>query len=152
MTLEQIMDVIQDLPKHEQLEISNLILKNNAHEEFVEECNNASEAMRLGEFATNNLKETLQALQQLATNNDLISLTDLDKILINFELLPTNDQKDVLEILKRENSKRRRNSMIANAKETSAAYRRGELKTQSLAEFLQEINTETSDGLLEARE
>jgi Mg/Co/Ni transporter MgtE len=152
MTLEQIMDVIEDLPKHEQLEISNLILKSNAHQEFVEECNTASEAMKPGEFATNNLQETLQALQQLATNNNLISLTDLDKILINFELLPINDQNDVLEILKRECSKRRRNSMIANAKETSAANRRGELKTQSVAEFLQEINTEISDGLLEARE
>ncbi len=152
MTLEQIMDVIEDFPKHEQLEISNLILKNNAHEEFVEECNNASEAMQFGELATNNLKETLQALQQLATNNDLISLTDLDKISINFELLPINDQKDVLEILKRECSKRRRNSMITHAKETSAAYRRGELKTKSAIEFLQEMNTETSDKLLEARE
>jgi hypothetical protein len=32
MTLEQVMKGIQDLPKHEQLEILNLILKNNAHD------------------------------------------------------------------------------------------------------------------------
>ncbi len=152
MTLEQIMDVIQDLPKHEQLEISNRILKNKRHEEFVQESNAATKAMQSGKFATRNLQETLQALQQLGTSNNLKSLTDLDKIFINFELLSLDDQIDVLENLKRECSKRRRNSMIAEAKETSAAYRRGELKTQSVAEFLQKINTEISDGLPEARE
>jgi hypothetical protein len=61
-------------------------------------------------------------------------------------------QESTLTLMKNKRNERKRTKMIAQAKEISAAYRRGELKTKSATEFLQEINTEISDGLLEARE
>ncbi len=64
MTLQQVMDVVQTLPREEQLSLVELIQKNNQHEEFVQECNDALSAMENGNFATNSLAETLKALQQ----------------------------------------------------------------------------------------
>ncbi len=64
MTLQQVMDVVQTLPREEQLTLVDLIQNNNRHEEFVQECNDALRAMEKDKFATNSLAETLKALQQ----------------------------------------------------------------------------------------
>ncbi len=64
MTLEQVIDAVQMLPKEDRLALAELIQKNERHEAFVTECNDALESMERGEFATNSLEETLRALKQ----------------------------------------------------------------------------------------
>jgi hypothetical protein len=66
--------------------------------------------------------------------------TTLDKALDMLEELSLDDQEMVLDIMKRRLHERSRTQMLAQAKETSAAYRQGELETQSASDFLQEIN------------
>ncbi len=66
--------------------------------------------------------------------------TTLDKALDLLEELSNDEQEMVLDIMKRRLNERSRTQMLAQAKETSAQYRRGELETQSAADFLQEIN------------
>ena len=66
--------------------------------------------------------------------------TTLDKALEMLEELSDDEQELVIDIMKRRLDKRARAQMLAQAKETSAQYRRGELEVQSASDFLQEIN------------
>ena len=66
--------------------------------------------------------------------------TTLDKALEMLEELSDDEQELVIDIMKRRLDKRSRAQMLAQAKETSAQYRRGELEVQSASDFLQEIN------------
>ncbi len=74
----------------------------------------------------------------------MIISTPLDQVFDVFELLSLDEQELALDVMKRRYHDRRREEMITQAHETSAAYRRGELKTKSATDFLQEINAEHS--------
>ncbi len=70
--------------------------------------------------------------------------TPVDQVLHSLDLLSNEDQEIVLNILKQRHLERRHAEIIAEAKETSAANLRGELKTQSVADFIREVNAEHS--------
>jgi hypothetical protein len=74
----------------------------------------------------------------------MIVSTPLDQVFDVFEQLSIDEQELAFDVMKRRYHERRREEMIAQAHETSAAYRRGELKTKSSADFLREINAEHS--------
>jgi hypothetical protein len=74
----------------------------------------------------------------------MILSTPLDQVFDGFEQLSLDEQELAFDVMKRRYHERRREEMITQAHETSAAYRRGELKTKSSADFLREINAEHS--------
>lgn len=74
----------------------------------------------------------------------MILSTPLDQALDAFGILSDEEQELALDIMKLRQSERLRKEMIAQAKETSAANLRGEIKTQTIADFLREINAEHS--------
>jgi hypothetical protein len=64
----------------------------------------------------------------------------LDEALDFVERLPQENWQTLVGIIQKRDLELRRTSMIAQAKETSAAYRHGELETSTLDEFLEELD------------
>ena len=64
----------------------------------------------------------------------------LDEVLDVVEHLPRENWQTLVDIIQKRDLEQRRAALLADAKETSAAYRRGELETMSVKDFLEEIN------------
>jgi hypothetical protein len=67
----------------------------------------------------------------------------LDEALDFVERLPRENWQTLVSIIQKRDLELRRSKMIEQAKETSAAYRRGELKTSSIDDFLEEISAKS---------
>ena len=67
----------------------------------------------------------------------------LDEALDFVERLPQENWQTLVGIIQKRDLELRRSKMIEQAKETSAAYRRGELETSSINDFLEEISAKS---------
>jgi hypothetical protein len=62
-----------------------------------------------------------------------------EQILDAAETLPLEQRMDLAELLRQRAVMDRRNEMIAQAKETSAAYRQGKLEATSVTDFMNQL-------------
>jgi hypothetical protein len=67
----------------------------------------------------------------------------LDEALDFVERLPRENWQTLVSIIQKRDLELRRSKMIEQAKETSAAYRQGNLKTSSIDDFLEEISAKS---------
>ncbi len=67
----------------------------------------------------------------------------VDEALDFVERLPRENWQTLVSIIQKRDLELRCSKMIEQAKETSAAYRRGELKTGSVDDFLEEISAKS---------